>query len=179
MLLPFWSEASAITIRDVPFLLDPPGGCADPWRMTATRWLRVAAVIMALFAAGHTMGGRSAWSPLGETPVLEQMRTFRFDAMGTSRSYFEFYLGFGYVISVLQFTQAVLLWQLAGLTRADARRARPLIGTFLVAAIASTIVTWRYIFLVPVIFSIIYTVAVALAFVAAGRARAADQSSGM
>jgi hypothetical protein len=147
--------------------------------MTASRWLKVAAVIMALFAAGHTMGGSSAWSPVGETPVLEQMRTFHFDAMGTSRSYFEFYLGFGYVISVLQFAQAVLLWQLAGLARTDARRVRPLIGTFLVAAIASTIVTWRYIFLIPVIFSVVYTLTVAMAFVAAGRARAADQSSGI
>jgi hypothetical protein len=86
--------------------------------MTASRWLRVAAVIMLLFAAGHTMGGRQAWSPIGETPVLQSMREFRFDAMGTSRSYLEFYLGFGYVISVLQFMQAVLLWQVAGLARA-------------------------------------------------------------
>jgi hypothetical protein len=145
--------------------------------MTASRWLRVAAVIMALFAAGHTMGGREAWSPLGETPVLAQMRTFRFDAMGTSRSYLEFYLGFGYVISVLQFMLAVVLWQVGGLAREDARRVRPLIGTFLVAAIASTFVTWRYIFVVPTIFSIAYTIAVALAFVGASRAGAADRSS--
>lgn len=145
--------------------------------MTASRWLRVAAVVMALFAAGHTMGGQSAWSPLGETPVLQQMRTFRFDAMGTSRSYLEFYLGFGYVITVLQFMLAVLLWQVAALARENARRVRPLIGTFLIAAVASTVVTWRYIFLVPVIFSIVYTLAVALAFMAASRT--ADQSSGM
>ena len=142
--------------------------------MTASRWLRIAAVIMALFAAGHTMGGRKAWSPVGETLVLEQMRTFQFDAMGTSRTYLDFYLGFGFVISVLQFMQAVLLWQVGGLAREDARRVRPLIATFLVAAIASTLVTWRYIFLVPTIFSIVYTVAVALAFVMAGRARTAD-----
>jgi hypothetical protein len=146
--------------------------------MTASHWLRAAAVIMALFAAGHTMGGQSAWSPLGETPVLEQMRTFRFDAMGTSRSYLEFYLGFGYSITVMQLAQAVLLWQLAAVAREDAARARPLIGTFLIAAIASTIVTWRYIFIVPVIFSVVYTLAVALAFTSARRAPA-HQSSGM
>jgi hypothetical protein len=142
--------------------------------MTASRWLRIAAVIMALFAAGHTLGGRKAWSPAGETAVLEQMRTFQFDAMGTSRTYLEFYLGFGFVISVLQFMLAVLLWQVGGLAREDARRVRPLIATFLAAAIASTLVTWRYIFLVPTIFSVVYTVAVALAFVTAGRARAAN-----
>jgi hypothetical protein len=143
--------------------------------MTASRWLRVAAVIMVLFAAGHTMGGQKAWSPAGETPVLQQMREFRFDAMGTSRSYFEFYLGFGYSITVLQLMQAVLLWQVAGLAREDAARVRPLIATFLIAAIASTILTWRYIFLIPVIFSIVYTLTVAFAYVAAGRPRAAER----
>jgi hypothetical protein len=141
--------------------------------MTASRWLRIAAVIMALFAAGHTMGGRSAWSPLGETPVLAQMRTFQFDAMGTSRTYLEFYLGFGYVITVLQFMLAVLLWQVSRLARENPGQARPLIATFLVAAVGSTLVTWRYIFLVPTIFSVVYTVAVALAFFATSRARAA------
>lgn len=162
MLLPIWAG------NDVPFLLDSVPRMADAGGMTATRWLRVAAVIMALFAVGHTMGGQKAWSPLGETPVLQAMREFRFDAMGTSRSYFEFYLGFGYVITVLQLMQAVLLWQVGGLARENARRMRPVIGTFLVAAVASTIVTWRYIFLVPTIFSMVYTVAVALAFVTAG-----------
>jgi hypothetical protein len=151
----------------------------DPARMTASRWLRIAAVIMVVFAAGHTMGGQKAWSPVGETPVLEQMRAFRFDAMGTSRSYLEFYLGFGYSITVFQLMQAVLLWQAAGLARENAARERPLIGTFLIAAIASTIVTWRYIFVVPVIFSMVYTLVVALAFVAASRARPAGQSPGM
>jgi hypothetical protein len=158
----------------VPYLLDRFATIADAWHMTASRWLRIAAVIMVLFAAGHTMGGRQAWSPIGETAVLEQMRTFQFDAMGTSRTYLDFYLGFGFLISVLQFMQAVLLWQVGGLAREDARRMRPLIGTFLVAAIACTLVAWRYIFLVPTIFSIVYTVTVALAFVAASRSRAAD-----
>lgn len=153
--------------------------------MTVSFWLRTAAVIMVLFAAGHTMGGQSAWSPLGETAVLEQMRTFRFDAMGTDRSYLEFYLGFGYSITVMQLAQAVLLWQLAGLAREDAARVRPLIATFLIAAVASTIVTWRYIFVLPVIFSVVYTLAVALALAAAWRAQPvhsahpANQSSGM
>src|SRR5262245_2609306 len=147
--------------------------------MTASLWLRIAAAIMALFAAGHTLGGQSAWSPLGETPVLQQMRDFRFDAMGTSRSYFEFYLGFGYSITVLQVMTAILLWQVAALARKDAAQARPLIATFLIAAIASTIVTWRYIFIIPLIFSIVYTLTVAIAFAAAARARAAHQSSGM
>ncbi len=101
----------------------PPGG----WLILAYdsfTMVEVAAVIMVLFAAGPTMGGRSAWSAVGETPVLEQMRTFRFDAMGTSRSYLEFYLG-RVVISVLQFMQAVPLWQVGGPGGADARRARP------------------------------------------------------
>jgi hypothetical protein len=56
--------------------------------MTTTLWLRVSSVISLLFAAGHAFGGLTYWSPNGENPVLEAMRTVHFDVMGVSRSYF-------------------------------------------------------------------------------------------
>jgi len=47
--------------------------------MTTSLLLRVASIISLLFAAGHTLGGRNAWSPAGENNVLQAMRTVRFD----------------------------------------------------------------------------------------------------
>src|SRR5262245_57444252 len=44
--------------------------------MTTTLWLRIAAVISLLFTAGHTMGGLTQWSPMGDNAVLQQMTTF-------------------------------------------------------------------------------------------------------
>jgi hypothetical protein len=133
-----------------------------------TLLLRIAAILSLLFAAGHTSGGLSFWSPLGETDVLKAMRSFHFDAAGSSRSYMDFYLGFGYMISVYQFLQTVVLWQLASIAKTDAFRLRPLIGTFMLASIASAVLAWEFIFIVPVICSIVIAVCLALAFYAAG-----------
>ena len=77
--------------------------------MRTTMWLRISSVIALLFAAGHTLGGLKHWSPMGENPVLKAMRETRFETMGVSRSYLDFYMGFGYSLSVLELMLAVLL----------------------------------------------------------------------
>lgn len=111
--------------------------------------LRVASVLMAVFAAGHIFGGFQKWSPMGDNAVLRAMTSERFDVMGISRSYLEFYTGFGWSIAVGLILQAVLLWQMAGLFRLQPDKVRPMIAVFAVATLASGIVAWRLIFLVP------------------------------
>jgi len=118
---------------------------------------------MFLFAAGHTMGALDSWSPPGETAVLQSMRTFRFDASGVSRTYWDFYIGFGLYISILLFLNAVVLWQLGATARAEPERARPVVAAFLVASIAGTYVAWRYIFMLPALFSLACAVCLAMA----------------
>ena len=97
------------------------------------------------------------------------MRSFHFDAMGVSRTYMDFYLGFGFTISVYMLLQTVVLWQLATIARSDASHIRPLIGSFLTATIASAALAWRFIFLMPVICSLAISVCLGLAFYAAGK----------
>jgi len=94
------------------------------------------------------------------------MRTFRFDVAGVNRSYLEFYLGFGYSLSVFLAMQAIVLWQVGTLARTDRIQARPLIVTFLLASIASGIVSWKFIFPVPVYFGAAITACLGLALVA-------------
>jgi hypothetical protein len=122
--------------------------------MSATAFLRIASILSALFAVGHTLGGLQSWSPAGDTEVLRAMRSFRFDAEGVSRSYYDFYLGFGFTISVYMLLQVVLLWQLAAIAKTEPLRAHPLIASFFLASIASAFVSWRFIFTVPVVFSV-------------------------
>lgn len=117
--------------------------------------LRAASAVTLLFAAGHTWGGLTSWSPPGETEVLRAMASFQFDVAGLSRSYFDFYRGFGFVVSVYFLAQAILLWQLAAIAHSDARAAQPLIATFVVANAAAAVVAWNYIFLAPVVFSVL------------------------
>ena len=135
-----------------------------------TTWLRIASVISLLFTVGHTMGGVKRWSPMGDNAVLQQMTVVRFDVMGASRSYLDFYMGFGWSLSVAMVLQTVLLWQMASLARTNASGVRPMIAVFALATLATTIIAWRFIFPVPALFSVALLVPLVAAYVTAGRA---------
>jgi hypothetical protein len=121
--------------------------------MTTTLLLRIAAVISLLFAAGHTLGGLKKWSPMGENEVLKAMTTVRFDIMGVNRSYLDFFMGFGWFISVALLLQSALLWQVASLAQSNAMQVRPMIAMFALAALVSGIIAWRFILPLPALFS--------------------------
>ncbi len=135
--------------------------------MTATLWLRISSVIALLFAAGHTLGGLKYWSPMGENPVLKSMRDVHFETMGVSRSYLDFYMGFGYSLTVAQVMQAVLLWQLATLARSGSRQVRPMIAVIALANLVGAVIAWRFILPIPAMFALVLLASLALAYVAA------------
>jgi hypothetical protein len=135
--------------------------------MTTTLFLRIASVISLVFTAGHSLGGLRKWSPMGENEVLKAMTAVRFDTMGANRSYLDFFMGFGWSISVAMLLQTVLLWQLASLAYPDAARVRPMIAVFAVATLASGVIAWRFIFPVPALFSGALAVVLAAAYLAA------------
>src|SRR6516165_9654370 len=104
--------------------------------MKASHFLRVAAVLTLLWFAGHTAG--MPWTPYTDPEamaVVETMKSHRFAAEGFTGSYWDLYLGFGLMISVLILLQAALLWQVASLARQDAFRVRPIIVSLLMASI--------------------------------------------
>jgi hypothetical protein len=137
--------------------------------MKAPIWLRISSIVSVLFATGHSLGGRKSWSPAGETEVLRAMKTVSYHVMGVDRSYWDFYAGFGWTLSVYQVLQAVLLWQLATIAKDEPRRVRPLVASFFVATVASALIAWKLIFAIPVVFSGVLAVCLALAYVACGR----------
>jgi hypothetical protein len=120
--------------------------------MNATIALRITAIISLLLDLGHTLGGRSSWSPGGPNETLQAMRTFHMNVFGVSRTYHDFYIGFGYSLSVYMLLQTVLLWQLSGLARTQPQVVRPLLLTFLLASLASTLIAWELLFIIPVVF---------------------------
>ena len=135
--------------------------------VTTTLLLRIASVISLIFTAGHTMGGLRKWSPMGDNAVLRAMTDVRFETMGANRSYLNFFMGFGWSISVFMLMQTILLWQLASLARTDPARLRPMIAVIALATVASGVIAWRFIFPVPAVFSGVLALALALAYVAA------------
>jgi hypothetical protein len=135
--------------------------------MTTTLLLRIASVISLLFTAGHSLGGLQKWSPMGDNDVLKAMTAVRFDTMGANRSYLDFFMGFGWLLSVAMLLQTVLLWQLASLAVSDSTRVRPMIAVFALASLASGVIAWRFIFPVPALFSAALVIVLVAAYAVA------------
>jgi hypothetical protein len=139
----------------------------DEYAMTTTMLLRIATVISLVFTAGHSLGGLRKWSPMGENEVLKAMTAVRFETMGAKRSYLDFFMGFGWSISVAMLLQTVLLWQLAALAQPDPARVRPMIAVFALATLISGVIAWRFIFPVPALFSGALAIVLAAAYLVA------------
>ena len=138
-----------------------------PSRLTTTLFLRIASAISLLFMLGHTIGGLQKWSPMGNNDVLKAMTAVHFDVMGANRSYLDFFMGFGWSISVFMLMQTVLLWQLASLAKTDAARVRPMIAVIAAAVTVSGVIAWHFIFPLPVLFSGALAIALASAYAVA------------
>ena len=135
--------------------------------MNTTLLLRIASIIALLFAVGHTSG--YPWTPsegLAPAAVVRAMKGVSFDAMGSSRTYWDFYVGFGLSISVYMFAQAAILWLLAALAKTQPASVRPFVVVLLASCAANGYVAWRHLFLLPVVLSVAMAVCLALALVA-------------
>jgi len=123
--------------------------------------LRIASIITLLYFAGHTAG--MPWTPAagpGELPVIEAMKTHRFETEGFARTYWDFYFGFGLIISAFLLVQAVVLWQL---------QIRPIVASFLVAFVVNAILAWMFFFAVPAVMAAAIAICLGLAVHAAGK----------
>src|SRR5262245_35713743 len=139
----------------------------DEFDMTTTLLLRIASAISLVFTAGHSLGGLRKWSPMGENEVLRAMTAVRFDTMGANRSYLDFFMGFGWSLSVAMLLQTVLLWQLASIAQSEPARVRPMIAVFTLATLASAVIAWRFIFPIPALFACALTIVLAAAYIVA------------
>jgi hypothetical protein len=120
--------------------------------MRTVIFLRIASVLTLIHAALHTIGGVFG----GPAPGVQQatvavMKANEFLVMGVTRSYWDFYMGFGLVVSVFLTLEAIVFWQLGSLAKIDALRLRPLLATFLVGYLGAAVVSYRYFFAAPVI----------------------------
>jgi hypothetical protein len=86
------------------------------------------------------------------------MQSTHFEAQGFSRTYWDFYTGFGLFVSVFLLLAAVLAWQLGGLPAETFARMRSTAWAFALCFAAVTIFSWMYFFIIPIVFSIVITV---------------------
>ena len=119
---------------------------------------RVAAILIGLFAAGHTFGFRQIDPRWQIDTLIASMQQTRFAAQGWPRTYWDFYVGFGLFVSVFLVLAAGTCWLLGSVPMEVLWHVRGL-GWLLTGAFALvTVLSWRYFFTVPLIFSAVITV---------------------
>ena len=124
---------------------------------------RIAAVLLLLFAVAHTLGFSQSDPAWGVDALLQSMRSMRFDVMGSSRTYWDLFLAAGLSVGVLYLFSALLAWQLASLRPEALASLRVTLWAFALCFAVITVVGWRYLFILPIVFSAVITACLAAA----------------
>jgi hypothetical protein len=143
--------------------------------MQRSTWLRTAAIVTVAYAGAHLAG--MPWTPVtgsAEQAVIDAMQGVRFSIFGVSRSYWDFYQGFGVAISAMLLVQAALLWQCGAIAKAGSADIRPLIVTQLAGFLVLAAITARYIFAPPLIMAAVIAACLACALLWPQRPRSAS-----
>jgi hypothetical protein len=113
--------------------------------MRAKLPLRIASIVLFLFALGHTAGFLS-FQPKepGAVEVLKSMRSVPFDFGGHTVHWMDLYTGFGLAISVAGFIVAIIAWRLSTATVPEASLARTIAWLLCGMQLASIVLSLRY-----------------------------------
>jgi len=126
--------------------------------MKAPILYRIAAVLLLLFAAAHTFGFSQSDPAWGVDTLVGSMRSIHFDLQGFSRTYWDFFVAAGFSVGVFYLFAAVLTWQLGGLPAETLAVMRVTVWALALCFAAITVLSWRYLFLIPIVFSTLITV---------------------
>jgi hypothetical protein len=135
----------------------------------AATWLRLLAAIMVFFTIGHTIGVLNPPADGVAGQALDVMRRARFPIMGFERSYWDFYRGFGFFVSLELLFFAVIAYQLSVMSRRSARAALPLMVSLEIGCTVTALLSWIYFFAAPMVTSLAAVVSSTAALVALAR----------
>ncbi len=134
--------------------------------MNPSLLLKIGAIILLLYATGHTLGAVIFYRPHTpeETAVIDSMKSYHVPMKaGSNRTLWDFYYGFGLAVGILNYVLAGFAWVLAAQAARNVPGAGLLALILALGCLAQTYLSWRYFFLIPLVMSL----AAALVFAAA------------
>jgi hypothetical protein len=133
---------------------------------------KISSGLLILFSLSHTYG---MYHPVSKGTAVDMvsaaMRTVHFDILGTSRTLWDFYFGFGLLFTVFLLFSAVLAWQLGSMVKKSPNPVRTPAWPFALSYVAVAVLCWTYFFLAPAIVSSLIAVCLVLAAWQSGRDR--------
>jgi hypothetical protein len=122
--------------------------------MNSTLLYRISAVLLVLFAAGHTLGFLTFKPHSAEgMAVREAMNSVSFDFRGRLYSYGDFYRGFGLLVTAYLLFSAFLAWYLGNAVARAPGYTVSLAWAFVAVQLVCLVLSVRYFFLVPALLS--------------------------
>jgi hypothetical protein len=118
---------------------------------------RIASVLLVLFALGHTLGFRTTLPEWGVDVLVASMQAIHFQAQGFNRTYYDFYAGFGFFVTVFLLFAAAVAWQLGGTSREVLAQIPGVTWSLPVCFAVVTALSWKYFFAAPIVFSTLIT----------------------
>src|SRR5689334_3753714 len=81
-----------------------------------------------------------------------------FAVQGFTRTYWDFFLGTGFIVGVFYLFAAVVAWQLGGLPKVTLASMRVTAWSFALCFAAVTVISWQFVFWIAIVFSAAVTV---------------------
>jgi hypothetical protein len=138
--------------------------------MSTTLFLRIASVLTIIHAILHTIGGVLSKPSNGapEVAIIDAMKSRSFNVMGSMRTYWDFFYGYGWLLGLALLVQGILFWQLATIAKTNAAPIRPIIMLFCLNFIVTTVIAGKYFFIAPAVTEILIAAFLAAAYFTAG-----------
>jgi hypothetical protein len=115
-------------------------------------FLRIASILTLVHSALHTVGGVfSKPEPGVGEATYAVMQSNYFHVLGVTRSYADFYRGFGLAITLFLTAEGVVFWLLASLAKKHPLELRPILLVFMLAYVVFAVISQTYFFLGPVL----------------------------
>ena len=131
---------------------------------TPRRLLRAAALLLVLFAVGHTIGFLTLQAPTPEArAVFDGMNDVHFSARGQVYSYGGFYRGFGLAITAYLVFTALVAWRLGDFVEAQPRLVGSLALYLLGLQLVNAVLAFVYFSLPPQVTSVLMVLVVGAA----------------
>lgn len=125
---------------------------------------RIAAVLMVFYALGHTLGALLFLKSFGSPSdgVLAAMKNVTFPCNGSTCTWYGFYLGFGWFCTIFFLFTAFVAWQIGGDEPAGRSAALPICCGLFASYAAGGVLAWKYFFTMPLVFSTLISILLAL-----------------
>jgi hypothetical protein len=139
--------------------------------MTPTLFLRIASVLTVIHSILHTIGGvLSKPKDPEQIAVIETMKSHSFNVMGSMRTFWDFFFGYGLGVTVTLLVQGILFWMLGSLVKTSPAAVRPIVALFFINFAVMSVIAFKYFFIAPGVTELLIAVSLAAAYFTAASA---------